>query len=492
MIYFRLVRYTQILVKERSLAVLFTYRPWSGRLNATIISKFSDCEFALACHSLFADMPAVAVPIHFIYGLVIANFYQRIYEAPAEKANSLAKYGVFYLHQVLAQRHGPRSETSSPEEVEWFGRNSREIETAKKKYIGLSVLALRAIALERQEPSPFVLNLMEYDLGPHNLLLPVPGEERPPLILNGRLDRLAFTDMDPYNSAGDYAIFEGKTGEAHNAWQRNKVVRDIQTTKYEYAVTTIFGRPPRWVFIQPFNMSGAHLRQYQGRALEKNRILVERRHAAHREHLVKLAADVYDVIQMVTRPDLFSVGQRRLWQPRSEWGKMANFRQNIDENRFIPRISENWCRACQYCRLCQEANADDWDKHRQTVSGGKISARTVALPAPKPVETELTLFGAMPKKKPLGKTNRVLKKELLASNRFIELRRVPALVKKLQAMIPGENGNLCPCRRLGLVPFFIFDYLKDGKFPPDALRACPYEDCPHRRTLVAVGAPASF
>lgn len=461
-------------------------KTWNRRLTASLISRFSDCEFALACQSLFSDLPIVPQPVAFIYGIVMHKFYQRIYASPPASAFGLAKYGISFLKKVFEGIHGPDSESSPPVEIQWLDYYDQarlkpkeieeQIQEKKKRYLGGAQLALRAIALERTSPSPFVKNELEFDLKKYDLTIADPDNANQFYLLNGRIDRL------PFLPNGDYIIIEVKTGSAQREWKRNKIVRDIQITLYQYGCERIFGRPPKAIFVQPLGVSKNLLQCFGAKTLEKIRISIEiRKDPIHFENLARLTSDVSTVIDMITMPGRFTKEERSKWMPRSYWGRMADFRRNIDENRFIPRIGETWCGGCSYLGICQKVNQQDWEKYRRSVSLEELKAQEIAaITEEARPNDELFLF-EMPRRKNLGKSDREIKKEMLISGEFIEMKRLPALVKKIHQLIPLVNGQPCPCRRLNLIPFFIFDYLRGKKILPKIFEDCPYEGCPHRR-----------
>jgi hypothetical protein len=465
----------------------FKTKTWNRRLTASLISRFSDCEFALACQSLFADLPIVPQPIAFVFGIAMHKFYQRIYASPPQSAFGLAKYGIGFLKKVFEGIHGPESESSAPVEIQWLDYYDRirlepkeieeRIEEKKKRYLGGAHITLRAIALERTSPSPFVRNELEFDLKKYGITINDPDDTSRVYPLSGRIDRL------PFFPNGDYIIIEAKTGAAQREWKRNKIVRDIQITLYQYGCERIFDRPPKAIFVQPLGVSKNLVQSFGGKALEKIRISIEiRKDPVHFENLAHLASDVSTVIEMIIAPNRFSKEEKDKWTPRSYWGRMADFRRNIDENRFIPRIGETWCGGCSYLGICQKANQQDWEKYRQSVSLEKSKTQEIDAVSSevKTKEDELFLF-EMPRRKNLGKSEREIKKEMLISGEFIEIKRLPALVKKIHQLIPLVNGQPCPCRRLKLIPFFIFDYLRGKKILPEIFKDCPYEGCPHRR-----------
>lgn len=464
------------------------YKKKEVKINASMLSGFSDCEFQWACKSLIDGLPPFPKPIYLVFGGVISKFQERLYKAGPAEAEGVYKYGIVYLQDVL---NGRSIEGKPPVEIRWLtsrqmsGLTSavvkEKIEEKRNQYIGKGVLALRALFLERVAPSPYERVEVEYDIGKHGLTIKNrhTGDE---YLITGRVDKIGFL---PGND--EYDVFDDKTGEAQREYRRNKIVRDIQMTIYQYALEKVFGRLPRAMYIQPLNLSGAFLKANGERALEKMRIPVDiRKDPTHYENLTNLASDVSFVIDSITHPNKYDAGMLKDWEPESYWGKMAEFRQNIEEGRFIPRVGDTWCGNCQFLDLCRQANSADWEKYEKKVrsvhDGGEIPVPAVAGKKREP--EELTLFGLVAKIKSPGKSDKEIKKQMKKSGRFLSPRDIQAQVRKWHALIPLADGHLCPCRRLGLVPTVLlerFQGIRENKVAiKDVLAGCPYDGCPFR------------
>lgn len=464
------------------------YKKKDVKINASMLSGFSDCEFQWACKSLIDGLPPFPKPIYLVFGGVISKFQERLYKVGLADAEGVCKYGIVYLQDVL---NGKSVEGKPPVEIRWLTDRQKEVSTPaqikekiderREQYIGKGVLALRALFLERIAPSPYTGVEVEYDIGKHGLTMTNrhTGMEYP---ITGRVDKISFLPGDEYD------VFDDKTGEAQREYRRNKVVRDIQMTIYQYALEKIFGRLPRAMYIQPLNPSGAFLKMHGSKTLEKMRIPVDiRKDPAHYENLVNLASDVSFVIDSVTHPNKYDPGILKDWEPESYWGKMAEFKQNIEEGRFIPRVGETWCASCQFLDYCRQVNSADWEKYEKAVrpahDGGEIPVPAVATKKEEPEELTL-LFGAVQKPKLLV-SDKEIKKQMKKSGQFFSPREIQAQVRKWHALIPLVDGHLCPCRRLGLVPTVFLERFQDIKENrstiKDVLAGCSHDGCPFRK-----------
>lgn len=478
----------------------YAYRPPPRKLSATTISHFSDCEQQFAYERMCADVPAVLEPLPFVFGNVIHTFNQRLWNESKEDALGNKKYGFVFLEKVFQGAHGPKSEKQPPISIRWLSRRERgalgasevegKIKEKKERYMAAASLALEALYLERIAPNPFVRTEVEFNLGNKGLVIR-DNHASIAYPLSGYIDRIHFL------ADGEYILLDLKTGEARKVWKRNEIVRSIQMTLYQFGAEKLFGRLPRAMFIVALSDATKELLKRAEEevreglvpsALDKIRIPVEiRRDRTHYTNLAHLAADVLTAIRMVISPSSFSKRERTHWEPSSYWGRMANFVDNVREERFIPRVGEAWCDNCPFLDLCREDNPEDWQRYYQSLSvqadsSGVEEESTASPPPPAEPEPQGELFGLPPKPKRLRKSDRELRRELIASGNFVKPEGIVSVVKKIHKLIPPQNGELCPCRRLNLVSISLLGRIEEyrkGKLRfADLLAACPYEGCP--------------
>lgn len=480
---------------------VYAYREPPARMSATTISSFSDCEEQSAYVRLYKDVPPVSDPLPLVFGRVIHIFHERLWNGPKENAEGIKNYGMVFLKRVFAGDHGSEGESYAPESIGWLSRRQMEelsaseikekIEEKKKQYMGKGYLALEALYLDRIAPSPFVRTEVEFDIKKHDIVLK-DNHASLALHLSGYIDRLQFL------GDGSYDLLDVKTGNAGQTYKRNTVVRNIQMTVYQLAGYRIFGQNPRRMFIFALGgidgdrlewaredvLSGRPPKAFED---EKVRISFGIRKAVHFTNLARIAADVRSVMRMIIHPEEFQKWEFENWEPLSDWGKLADFGDNIRERRFIPRIGSG-CSDCPYIELCKHDNSDDWKKYRESLSVGTEPTvphdAAVVHPVPEP-EPQGVLFETLPKPKPLRKSDREINRELKETGLFPKSREIQGEVKRIHKLIPPlPDGTLCPCRRLDRVPVTLLEclgeYRKGTLSIAKLLAKCPYKECPHR------------
>lgn len=209
--------------------------------------------------------------------------------------------------------------------------------------------------------------------------------------------------------------------------------------------------------------------------------------------MAALIGDVKAVIELVVNSHKYSQQQKDSWQPISEWGEMARFKDNVLQGRFMPRIGETWCNGCQFLEICQQNNPDDWQKYYESKSPavmdenvGTVLLSDLRESIAEPDQGDLFEGLKNPRKKNLGKSDRIIKKEMLAGGQFVPAKKIPSLINKIVALIPVKDSFPCPCRRLGLMPVNVLasipDFI-DGKLSIDELVGrCPYPECPFKKS----------
>lgn len=467
------------------------YRSQPLKISASTTSSFSDCEQRFAFERLIEDVPLEPTPIQLVFGKVVHKAHERIWREKPSRP-SIVDYWLKFLGDVFSGLHGSESESSPPEGIRWLTAGEREdlsqteIEKKEKEkrkiYMGTGRLAFEAIFLERISASPFDRTEVEFDFGPKNITIKS-SAGNVEYTVSGRIDRIQFWPD------GNYLILDLKTGSARWNYQRNKLVRDIQMTLYQYACEKLFGRRPKQIFIQPVTLSRRFIDQEQGRALELIRIPVEiREDPIHFENLALLIEDVRDVLNLVIKADFYSEKEKHQWQPRSNWGRMAKFTDNVRQNRFMPRIGP-WCGYCSFLQLCQQTNPLDWQTYRELLETKRITPNPEIMPvtfqqAASSGQKELFDQTRLKILKSDKKSERKIKKEMLASGEFLAFKELPALAKKIHHLIPLKDSLPCPCRRLGLVSLSILEnfrnYRQNTLSLAGLISQCSYSECPFK------------
>jgi len=460
-----------------------------GRNSASGTSSFSDCEFSFAMSRLIKDPPKVAIPAYFVFGIVAHLAHERIWgqilggNVPSQKT---PLFWLKFLNDVFDGVHGPEGESFSPREIRWLTPKEKatlsesqileKIEEKKKGYFGSMFLSVKAIMLDAIERNKLGRRVqIEYDFRQQNINILSPAGNVV-YSMSGRIDRLEF-DPD-----GQYWIFDLKSGRFLNL-QRNRLVRDIQMTLYQFVCEKIFGRQPSGIFLQPISISKADLERDGTSVLIKKLEPVEiRKDPVHFQNLASLIHDVNQVIEMIIHRGRFSQEQIENWQPLSDWGKMADFARNVVEGRFIPRIG-NWCDHCPWLVQCQGINFCDWARFENSLSPDKNRAEQIS-PLKKAASTEpgnLLLFEIKGKRSfYLAKGPRQMRNDLIALG-CRKPEKITVILKQILKLLPPD----CPCRQSNLIPFeflpLVRPFLGSQITPRDLNRACPYSKCPVKK-----------
>lgn len=474
-------------------------------LSATSISQFSDCEQRFAYQWIFVDVPITPDHVSLVYGSAMHAMAQHTWNQKlggGTFTSDIVKYCHAFVVGALNGKHGPRTSSEPPQPIRWLSfvdevrlsPQEKEAKIAEKKqeYIAKAFFALKAIYLECAEPSPFVRTEIEYSFRRKRITLPVLDGDLPfPLL--GVIDRVQFL---PSN---DYVLVDYKTG-ATSSYQRNKLVRDIQMTIYQYAGELIWDRPPIDIFIQPLEVPKETLETYGPKTLEHLRTRVPvRTDPVHFEGIKSIARDILSVVGHLLYPARHTKEEREAWQPISEWGKMAAFTDNMKQDRFVPRIG-TWCAVCPFSKTCCADNLADWklweESRGNDAFGENVeSSSTVAAKQELPVQE--TLFGEKIYRRAYSKSEREIRKEMLTSGNFYHAKNVAARLKEMHRIL--KNGSTpCPCVRLNLIPLPFLELLPQFLCDKGKRRsarkitakqlgeACPYENCPHREKIAAI------
>lgn len=469
-------------------------------VSATSISQFSDCEARFAYQWIYADVPVTPDHVSLVYGSAIHAMAQHIWNQKLRGkmfTPDILKYCHAFVIKALNGEHGPRTTSEAPQPIRWLSfvdeirlsdtEKAEYIAEKKKEYSAKAYFALKAIYLECAEPSPFVQTEIEYSFRRNKITIPILDGDLPfPLI--GVIDRIQFLP------SGDYIETDYKTGIS-SAYQRNKLVRDIQMTIYQYVGEQIWGRSPLDLFIQPLEISKELLETYGPKTLESMRIRVPvRKDPVHYEQVMDIARDVLSIISMLLYPGRYTAAERDTWKPISEWGKMASFIDNTREGRFVPRIG-TWCGTCPVNNTCRSDNPIDWKKWEES-RGNAAFGENVDTPAcskPKAEFEEATLFPMNTHAHAYSKSDRQIRKEMLSSNKFFHARNIAARLKEMHKILKS-GPEPCPCVRLNLIPLSFLTLLPQflgdkGKRRTQRVvttrelgEACPYTECPHRAT----------
>lgn len=465
------------------------YRKQPLKTSSSSATLFLDCEQKFAYERLIANVPMYDTPIQLIYGQVIHKGHERIWNLALTSdhppAPTIIQYWLSYLKNVFEGVHGPEGESLSPKPIRWLTpmqiadlsqtEIAKKINLMKESYMGNAYLALRSIYLEATGSNLFSKTEIEYDFGVKNLTIKAPGGDFEYLI-SGRIDRLQFLNN------GDYIILDLKTGPAQQIYQRSRLMSDTQMTLYQFACEKLFGRRPIQIYIQPVNMSNKHLETFGAKALTMIRIPVEiREDPVHFENLAALIDDERQVLNLVINADRYSDREKNNWEPRSVQGKLARFKDNVTQGRFMPRIG-SWCNSCQYIEKCQEDNVHDWANYREKL-GVKIEP---------PVQTQPKIVAKLPAtlfdlgktrySALLAKSDRQIKQDIQASGEFVAIKKIPALINKITKLTPLTDSRPCFCRRLGFVPLSILENLREyliGNLNiTNLFNTCRYRNCP--------------
>lgn len=468
-------------------------------LSATSISWFSDCEQRFFYKWIALDVPITPSHVSLVYGSSMHAMAQHIWNQKLRDGKltpGIVRYCHAFIVGALNGRHGSRSTTEPPQPIRWFSlseeirltkaEKEEALQEKKKEYITKAYFALHAIYLECVAPSPFVRTEIEYSFKRNKIMLPVlDGDMNFPLI--GVIDRVHFLLND------EYILKDYKTGLS-SFYQRNKLVRDIQMTIYQYAGEWIWGRPPKAMFIQPLEVTKRDLETYGEKTLEHLRISVPvRKDPVHFEGVMNIARDILAIIDFLVYPSRHTKEEKDSWQPVSEWGKMAAFTDNIEQNRFVPRIG-TWCGACPYNQTCHRDNPKDWERWGETRENASLGSDVKEEVKTKPEElpAQESFFPEKRRARSYTQSERQIRKSMISSGNFFHAKNVAARLKEMHKIL--KNGSSpCPCVRLNLIslsflvllPQFLADKGKrriDRKVTERELgEICPYETCPHRK-----------
>lgn len=475
----------------------YEYKDPPARISASTVSSFSDCEQRFAYERLIKGMPEFPTPLPLVFGTVVHKAHERMWQQALNGKTSLTPgtvsyWGVF-LNKVLRGFHGPESESSPPIAIRWLtkrekaGLGQKEIEEKInekiKNSLGLGYLAFEAIRLDCLKQNEYQRTEIEFAFGSgdRKIAIQPPGSlsGHP---LSGRIDRIHFWPD------GEYIILDLKTGSAEKT-QRNKLVRDIQMTTYDYVCRKLFGRPPKKMFIQLLPRSKDFLEKHKEYTLETLRSPIDPRTETHFINMARLVEDVRLTIEFVVNGHRYFPQQLEVWEPTSDWGRMAGFKGNIVQKRFVPRIGETWCDSCPFIDLCQVENAQDWETYRLSKNPKVAEGKTDEFPLinikPPNEQPQGELFsGLKPSSQKRSKSEAEIRKEMLASGEFIERKRLAALIKKISNLIPTINSQPCPCRRNDLVPINFFAKIPDFRHrkisTQELVASCPYPECPFK------------
>ena len=463
-----------------------------GHLSSSAIKDFCECEAKAAYARIFIGVSAVPTPVPIVYGIVVHKFLERLrkhwwqkvvstgHPLGEKEGQNYIRYGLVFLKNVFAGKHGSRSETDRKvPRLLWLSDDLEVIRQEQERYLTKLWLALEAFRLEFTVMQPFTKMLFEFRFSRQRVTLRshIDGWEFP---LEGQIDRIQM-------AGADYVLTDFKSGWIIKTYtDRVRLVEDLQMTIYDHVARRIFGCAPKAMYIQPVDFPAKILEERGPETLVELRIPVPPRNSSHLEDVVNLGKDVRELVDFIVRPEYHSEAERQSWQPQSSYGRKAGFAESVREGRFVPRVGV-WCTNCQYLECCKSDHEADWEHYRKN--------RGTDFPAGNGGE-ELTTFrlehelvsvpgrlfadvACRPRHTP--KSERVMRQEMLASGNFIPLRNWRAYQERAMDLLPG----LCPCKKSKIFPLWLTDYTaklsRGGQVDLSELgRQCPYEECPRR------------
>ncbi|MBI4094958.1 MAG: PD-(D/E)XK nuclease family protein [Candidatus Liptonbacteria bacterium] len=479
---------------------IYAYREPPPKLSASTMQSFVNCEMQCAYERLLVDPPSILEPLPRVFGNVIHSLHELLWKNPAERADGVVRRGMGILSGVLKGAHGLKGEKSPPVLIRFLtrrqitGLTESEVEERtkeeKEKYMAKGRLMLQALRLERIAPVPNLdLVEVERDLGKDGIEIQEHHAWRA-YRLSGRMDRIF------HYADGSYEIFDVKTGKVDERYARLVLLHNIQMTLYHRAGFSLFGRDPirMWLIalrdVSKSTLARAQEELSSGRspdALREMYVEVPLRKPVDFTDLAQLAADIDTVMRMVIFPHRYRPWQIEAWEPLSAIGKKADFKDNVREGRFMPRIGA-WCETCTFLEACREDNASDWEKHYRTraVPAGNETPPPAAPHVP-PDEPQVALFETFARPKSLRKSDREHKRKLRELG-FLPRKSLLALYKRAPQLIPAFRNIPCACRELDvfhpeMIARLLISFLKGTPPILEVVRQhCPYEECPFRET----------
>lgn len=397
------------------------------------------------------------------------------------------------------------------------------------KYINQVMNGIEAVALRCMVPSPFVRTVTA-DRFDGKLLLQSPRDPSIRIPVYGEIDVLEFL------ASGHIALTDWKTGNFNNYLQTDLYGED-QMVLYSKWVLDRYGKLPDVAYFVSLNVYRSDLQKYGPATLELPRYRV---HAVidfeeHFPELVREIDDFWTVLNFLAHPPLTAKErkEREAWQPGSAEGKRLDIKRHVIQGRLCPSIGRQ-CGMCPYqYSNCRVDNDEDWQEHERLQKIGNVVDPFVVLPDVwvDPLQEVLAKLPA-PRKKdeadegPIQfklwgkemKSRSPLKNFKFSAadwkNRgFFTAKEMIAQIRRMKAIIPVDNGVVCPCKRTERIPAFLIKAvheffferethkhrqelegktrsgtgelklrdLYDSRTVRELLRDCDVEECPFRK-----------
>jgi hypothetical protein len=486
------------------------------------------CELKHGLARNAVDVPKPPTPVAAVFGIVFHFFAQNLGEKywriisekgrvviSKDEMNSNIGKARWFLSQTLAEKRGPRGyDDVEPVRIRWFSPkmeaelSPEELEEKKEEKIrymmGNLSNAIRAYCLQFTLPNKFAE--MQFELPFKGQIVGGPVRN----LVNALTVKLdGFIDWVRVLPNFQFEVYDFKTGYVVNDYKKRiNIVDDLQMTIYDYVCRQIYQAPPTAMYIQPMDgFSTKFLQKYGEYTMEKLRIPVDPvpRTQTHFQELEAIAADVFEMSNMVANAYFYTPSQLNDWQPSSNYGKKVGFERNVRELRYIPRIGPG-CETCQFLGLCQKICADDWKEYAR--KHGSLDSELVVdsfLPEPKeppaPPAPRLIQDFAPKRSEYVKKPDRVIKNEMLQTKQFVPVKTLPKSKHRTTTtgLVPFINQLVvhmrslgdCPCLKHKLFPIHVVPHLDDLYFQRislnKVLQQCPHEGCPRRNKKEQLG-----
>ncbi|MBX4204566.1 MAG: PD-(D/E)XK nuclease family protein [Candidatus Doudnabacteria bacterium] len=490
-----------------------------GHTSASGLKDAISCEAKHGYTRNCIGVPEFPQPVAAVYGIVFHffaeylgrkfwNIASREGKLPRDAGLRESRKAANFLRWVLKCRIGPRGykrKGNPPVKIRWFyprkqlQMSDTEYQAAIKEKMGqMSGSLYNAIEAYRLSYTlPNRCNDMKFEL-------PFKGETLRVVFPDGRILFVkldGFIDWIRFFPSDQFEVADFKTGWIIGKYRdRSVVVEDIQMTIYDYICRVIYDAPPINMFIQPMDIPSWLLKEHGPYAMQKLRIPIEPapRTQEHFDDLKLLAADVFEMANIVAEAHKYTQSQISEWEPRSSFGKKAGFEQNVRELRYIPRIGPG-CETCKFIGLCQSDNAQDWKDY--AAKHGTLDAEPVEDPFLVEPKIEVAqgqqnlIFDLKPRRsRYIAKSARQIRNEMLASKQFVPIKTLQKTKDRptVTGMVPFFNKILewmretgdCPCLKQNLFPIHVAPYLQElyfGKISlAKVLSECKCQECPRR------------
>jgi len=460
-----------------------------SQVSSSFIMSFADCEQRAALERLAGEMKP-PTPHQFVYGSFMHWAYGEIWKHKLEKGVMPKKEIIFYYARVHLPKLFEQGDRDG--RIQWLTSRQKKklsveeqiqkVADLKQLYFSRAHLGLSAVYEHCFHAHPGVEVQIEVEI--KNVTSKALAPWSLEYLLSGRIDVLAF-----WKNVVD--IIDLKTGDLLVNQSREKIVKNVQMTLYRLAIAKMYpGFRVGKIYFQGLDISKELIEKYGKDALKYARVYVDERNQEHFEDFANIVDDIQRITHMLANPNRYNYGDFEDWEALSHWGKLADFKRNVLERRYIPRVGP-WCESrCPFLDRCRELNKDDWNSYDRL--HGQMEAKVAEGETVEPFRKEvIELQPLLPQIKRQHAPSR--KKALVAANRkmkdsgqFPKPLAVASAIKKIHRQIPAINGVLCPCRQADRIPLgfleLVPEFLRLKQQPNLASigKACTWKECPFK------------